>query len=281
MVSRFSGAFLRAVLVILVVITPSVILTDVSSDAKQMAALVALFAGLLTFVEYNTEAPSLIEFRDAPPFNRVRVTMLFLTVLCLSVMESGRAENTSLSALMQAIGQLVGQSLDFPYSPVRLAKLMLAETATPEQVQAVRNAAGVAYLTSLISLAAFVTVLKIGGWPMRDRMFNVWINLPTFDPTAGDLVERLERDARVNIILGILLPFIIPFVVSLSSSGVDPDSMTASQTLIWTMTAWAFLPASLFMRGIAMGRIADMVRHMRRAQGAADRSATARASRAF
>ena len=280
-VSRFSGAFLRAVLVILVVITPSVILTDVSSDAKQMAALVALFAGLLTFVEYNTEAPSLIEFRDAPPFNRVRLSMLFFTVLCLSVMESGRAETTSLSALVQAIGHLVGQSLDFPYSPVRLAKLMLAETATPAQVQAVRDAAGVAYITSLISLSGFVILLKIGVWPMQDRMFNVWINLPTFDPTAGDLVERLERDARINIILGFLLPFIIPFVVSLSSTGVDPDSMTASQTLIWTMTAWAFLPASLFMRGIAMGRIADMVRQMRRVQGARDRSAMARASRAF
>lgn len=280
-VSRFSGAFLRAVMVILVVITPSLILTDVSSDAKQMAALVALFAGLLTFVEYNTEAPSLIEFRDAPPFNRVRLSMLFFTVLCLSVMESGRVQTTSLSALVQAIGHLVGQSLDFPYSPVRLAKLMLAETATSEQVLAVRDAAGVAYLTSLMSLTAFVMILKIGGWPMRDRMFNVWINLPTFDPTSGDLVERLERDARINIILGFLLPFIIPFVVSLSSTGIDPDSMTASQTLIWTMTAWAFLPASLFMRGIAMGRIADMVRDMRRAQGARDRSAMARASRAF
>ena len=280
-VSRFSGAFLRAVLVILVVITPSVILTDVSSDAKQMAALVALFAGLLTFVEYNTEAPSLIEFRDAPPFNRVRLTMLFFTVLCLAVMESSRVQTTSLGALVQAIGQLVGHSLDFPYSPVRLAKLMLAETATPAQVQAVRDAAGVAYITSLISLAGFVILLKISVWPMQGRMFNVWINLPTFDPTAGDLVERLERDARINIILGFLLPFIIPFVVSLSSTGIDPDSMTASQTLIWTMTAWAFLPASLFMRGIAMGRIADMVRQMRRVQGARDRSAMARASRAF
>ncbi|MDO9640703.1 MAG: hypothetical protein Q7J44_19380 [Pseudotabrizicola sp.] len=272
---------MRAVLVILVVITPSVILTDVSSDAKQMAALVALFAGLLTFVEYNTEAPSLIEFRDAPPFNRVRLTMLFFTVLCLAVMESSRVQTTSLGALVQAIGQLVGHSLDFPYSPVRLAKLMLAETATPAQVQAVRDAAGVAYITSLISLAGFVILLKISVWPMQGRMFNVWINLPTFDPTAGDLVERLERDARINIILGFLLPFIIPFVVSLSSTGIDPDSMTASQTLIWTMTAWAFLPASLFMRGIAMGRIADMVRQMRRVQGARDRSAMARASRAF
>ncbi len=280
-VSRFSGAFLRAVLVIGVVVTPSVLLSDVSVDARQMAALVALFAGMLTFVEYNTDAPSLIEFRDAPPFNRVRLGMLFATVFCLSVVEGGRQEATSLSELVQAIGHLVGQSMDFPYSPVRLAKLMLAESATPAQVQAVRDAAGIAYLTSLISLAVFVVLLKSGSWPLRDRVFNVWVNLPTFDPTAGDLVERLERDGRINIALGFLIPFIIPFVVSLSSSGINPDSMTASQTLIWTMTAWAFLPASLFMRGIALGRIAEMVRDVRRAQGARDRSATSRASRVF
>ena len=33
------------------------------------------------------------------------------------------------------------------------------------------------------------------------------------------------------------------------------------------MSAWAFLPASLFMRGIAMGRIADMIREKRRLNG--------------
>lgn len=268
-------------LVMGVVVTPSVLISDVSMDARQMAALVALFAGMLTFVEYNTAAPSLIEFRDAPPFNRVRLAMLFATVFCLSVMESGSAGANSLSALVQAIGHLIGQSMDFPYSPVRLAKLMLAETATPEQVQAVRDAAGLAYLTSLISLSVFVILLKSGSWPLRDRVFNVWINLPTFDPTAGDLVDRLERDGRINIALGFLIPFIIPFIVSVTSAGINPDWMTASQTLVWMMTAWAFLPASLFMRGIALGRIAEMVRDVRRAQVARDRSATSRASRVF
>lgn len=36
------------------------------------------------------------------------------------------------------------------------------------------------------------------------------------------------------------------------------------QTLTWMIAAWAFLPASLFMRGIAMGRIATMIRDKRR-----------------
>ncbi|MCU0900108.1 MAG: hypothetical protein MUC82_06380, partial [Cypionkella sp.] len=156
------------------------------------------------------------------------------------------------------------------------------ETATAAQIQAVRDAAGVAYLTSLISLAVFVILLRIGAWPMRERIFNVWVNLPTFDPTVGmDVVERLERDGRINIALGFLLPFVVPFVITFTASEINPASLTAPQTLIWTMTAWSFLPASLFMRGIAMGRIADMIRDMRRLRGETDSSALSRASRVF
>ena len=83
------------------------------------------------------------------------------------------------------------------------------------------------------------------------------------------MVDRLDRDARVNIALGFLLPFLIPAVVKAGTSGFEPLTLTSPQTLIWTMAAWAFLPASLFMRGIAMGRIADMIREKRRLNGLA------------
>lgn len=280
-VSRFSGAFFRAILVMGVVATPSVVLPHVSLDAQQMVALAALFAGVLTFVEYNAEAPSLIEFRDAPPFNRVRMLMLFATVFAIATIERGRTDPNSLTEFFHAIGQLVGIAMDFPYSPVRLATLMLADSASPLQQEAVRDAAGIAYFTSLLALTLFVILLKAGVWPLQDRAFNVWINLPTFDPTAGaDAAERLERDGRVNIALGFLLPFVIPFGISLSSAGLNPIALTSSQTLIWTMTAWSFLPASLFMRGIAMGRIAELIRDMRRAKER-DSADLPRASRAF
>ena len=256
---------MRAVLVMLLFTTPSVFLHDVTTDTQQMVALVALFAGVLTFVEYNSVYPGLVEFRDAPPFNRVRFLMLFATVFALSVIEAGRSHPTTLTELVTAIGALIGHAMDFPYSPVRLATLMMADDATQAQVMAVRSAAGLAYLISLISLAVFVIALRPGSWPNRDVAFNVWVNLPTFDPTAGgDVVARLQRDARVNIALGFLLPFLTPAVVKIASSGFEPLTLTSPQTLIWTMTAWAFLPASLFMRGIAMGRIAEMIRDKRR-----------------
>jgi hypothetical protein len=152
-----------------------------------------------------------------------------------------------------------------------LARLMMADSADAAQAQAVRTAAGMAYLISLVSLAVFVVMLRAGSWPRAGVPFNVWVNLPTFEPSAGgDVVERLNRDARINIALGLLLPFLTPAVVSLSSSGFEPLQLATPQTLIWIMTAWAFLPASLFMRGIAMGRVAGMIRDKRREGAGAD-----------
>lgn len=269
--SRLAGALLRAIFVMVLIATPSVLLPGTNSDGKQMVALVALFAGMLTFVEYNATYPGLIEFRDAPPFNRVRFMILFLTVFTLTVIAKSAVEPTTLSTLLRALAVIVGQSLDFPYSPVRLAKLMMADGASEAQTLAVLMAAGVSYLISLIGLSFFVILLKLRGWPSNTGVFNVWVNLPTFDPTAGgDVVDRLERDARINLALGFLLPFLIPAVVKIGSSGFEPLSMTSPQTLIWTMTAWAFLPASLFMRGIAMGKIAGMIRDKRKVSGALD-----------
>jgi hypothetical protein len=267
-INRLTGALVRAVLVMILVATPSTLLSGVGADGKEMVALVALFAGVLTFVEYNSAYPGLVEFRDAPPFNRVRFMMLFSTVFLLTVIARGEEQPTTLTIFVQSVGGLIGTAMDFPYSPVRLATLVIGESATDGQVGLVRIAAGMSYLISLLSLAVFVVLLKFYSWPARSGAFNVWVNLPTFDPTAGgDVVDRLDRDARINIALGFLLPFLIPAVVRAGTTGFEPLTFTSPQTLIWTMAAWSFLPASLFMRGIAMGRIADMIREKRRLNG--------------
>ncbi|SEO01469.1 hypothetical protein SAMN04488103_110143 [Gemmobacter aquatilis] len=272
-VSRLTGAAARAFFVMVMIITPSVLLPGTGADGKEMVALVALFAGALTFTEYKTTYPGLVEFRDAPPFNRMRFLILFFTVFLLAVIEKNELAPTSLTRLISAIGLLIGNALDFPYSPVRLATLMMTQGSDGAQVAAVRTAAGVAYLVSALGLAYFVVLLKMNSWPSRNGVFNVWINLPTFDPTTGgDVVARLERDARINIAFGFLLPFLIPAVVKIGASGFEPLTLTAPQTLIWVLTAWSFLPCSLFMRGIAMGKIAEMIREQRKLSSAMPRS---------
>jgi len=269
--NRATGSAVRAFLVMVVIVLPSVILPGIGTDTKQIVALMALFAGTLVFVEYNAVYPSLVEFRDGAPFNRIRYLMLFAIILFLSVIVADREEPTTVSRLFHAVGSLIGNSLDFPYSPVRLATFMLAENATVEQILHVRTAAGTAYLVSLISLAVFVVVLKLAGWPSTKSAFNVWVNLPTFEPTAGgDVVDRLERDARINLAVGFLLPFVVPALIAIVTSGLPASTMTSPQTLIWSMAAWAFLPASLLMRGVAMARVADMIRVKRDVKFAAE-----------
>jgi hypothetical protein len=262
--NRATSSAVRAFLVMILVVLPSVILPGIGTDTKQIVALVALFAGALVFFEYNAIYPSLIEFRDGAPYNRIRYLMLLAIVLLLSVIVADREDPTTVSRLFRALGEVVGGALDFPYSPVRLATLMISDNSTADQIRDIRTATGTAYMVSLLSLAIFVIVLKIVGWPSTKNAFNVWVNLPTFEPTAGgDVVDRLERDSRINLAVGFLLPFVVPAIIVLLTSGLPADTVTSPQTLIWTVAALAYLPASLLMRGVAMARIADMIRTKR------------------
>ena len=274
MIARISGAGARGILVALLVATPALMLPDVITDSSQITMLVALLAYFLTFVEYNSNYPSIVEFRDAPPFNRLRFASLFATVLVLTMILQDKTDPSAISHALTSIGTITGNAMDFPFSPVRMIVLMLPENSDFALVNSVRISAGMAYLISLVSMAAFLILVRVMNWPARKGAFNVWVNLPLFDPTAGgDVIHRLQRDARINIVLGFLLPFLIPAVVKAAADLIDPITLQNPQTQIWTVAAWAFLPASIIMRGIAMGKIAEMIGEKRRRAYAADADA--------
>jgi len=249
----------------LLIASPALLLPGVAADSSQITVLVALLAGFLTFVEYYSNSPSILEFRDAPPFNRLRFGAMFVTVLALSMMLKGLSEPSPATNALTSMATIIGNTLDFPYSPIRLAVLMLPADSEPVLADMVRSAAGISYVISLLAIVLMVLFVRLLNWPVRKGAFNVWVNLPLFDPTAGgDVLERLHRDARVNIAIGFLLPFIIPAVVKAATDLIDPMSLNNPQTIIWTISAWAFIPASMIMCGIAMARVAEMIQQKRR-----------------
>ena len=137
----------------------------------------------------------------------------------------------------------------------------------------VREAAGIAYVMALLGLVVFGVLVRIYGWPVRYGAFNVWINLPLFDPTGGgDVLARLKRDSIVNVTLGFLLPFLLPACVKLGGAVVDLSLVSNPHTLIWVMTIWAFVPVNLVIRGVALARVADIIEDMRRRSYAQARS---------
>ncbi len=267
--SQLTSAFVRAILVLVVISMPSVLLPGVDADTAQVVALVGMAGAVLVFFEYSSTYPSLVEFRDAPPFNRVRYVLLLITVSLLTIIVRGESDPSTLSQFAKVTGTIIGEAINFEYSPVNLVTLMLPEGAGIDQLVLIRSIAGLSYLISLMTLVAFLMLIRIQGWPSRGKTFNVWVNLPTFDPSAGsDVVARLVRDGRVNIILGLVLPFLLPVMVMAASKVFDPIVLDSPQTMVWTMTAWAFLPTSLFMRGIAMRRIAAMIKEKRKRSNA-------------
>ncbi len=256
---------MRGIMVAMLVATPSLLLPGVTDTAIEMGAFVALLAAMLTFLEYNSSFPSFVEFRDAPPLNRIRFIALFSTVVILTLVSKNSYQPSSLTVFFSSIGEIVGRGMDFPYSPVRLVVLMLPSDAPAHVVDTLRISAGISYVIALVTVASFLFIVRILGWPTSNGAFNVWVNLPLFDPTTGgDVVYRLQRDGRLNIIFGFLLPFIIPALVKAAADWGNPFLFDNPQTLIWTMSAWSFLPASMIMRGIAMNRIADLIEEKRR-----------------
>ena len=265
MISQLSGALIRAFFVSVVVLLPAVLLPQENPQIMDAVVLLALFAGLFVVVEYASIYPGLVEFRDAPPFNRVRFGILAVTVLFLTLVMRGQTDPTTLSRLLEAIGLLLGRSVDLPGSPIRLILWLLPEGTTLGEAHLVRVSAGLSYLVALVGLTVFAIMIRVQRWPTPSGAFNVWINLPTFDPTAGaDVVRRLNRDGLINILLGVALPYITPPLVLHVGSSYDLSLFSSELVLIWVMATWAFLPASLFLRGIAMRRLALMITAKRR-----------------
>lgn len=260
MISQIISAMARGLLMAVLIATPSLVLPSVSSDAAFFVVIVAMFSGALVFIEYYSTYPSILEFRFAPPFNRLRFVAVFLTVFMLASYFNAQANPSILYGLVKSLGLLIGNLLDFPYSPVRLVLASMPNDLDVDQLVSIRTAAGLSYFMSLVTLGLFYFMVRVLDWPTRIGAFNVWVNLPLFDPTAGgDVLKRLIRDSRLNVMLGALLPFLFPAFFKTLSDSVLPLQLEDPQTLIWTTVIWAFFPAGLVMRGIAMARIAAMI----------------------
>ena len=229
-----------------------------------MVTLIGLTLALFTVVEYGAKYPGLVEFRDAPPFNRIRVIALFLMLFGTSAIAGLDYDGSTMVMVVSALGFLVGRALDFAYSPLTLVLEHLPDgvnSRTAEQVQAM---AGLSMLITLIALFIFSALVRLERWPNRNTAFNVWVNLPTFDPTAGgDVIKRLKRDGQVNIIFGICAPFVIPVVAVMGANQLQIPVLASSHTMVWAIVIWMFLPLSLVMRGQAMLRISSMIKARR------------------
>ncbi len=263
--ANISGAMLRAMLAAVLVMLPALLVPQTATESAQLMVLLALFAAGIVFSEYSSEYPGIIEFRFAAPFNRSRFMLAGLMVVSLSLLMRAETVPGWPGARVEALAASCGQFLDFAFSPVRLLVAALPGDLPQMHLQLVHDGAALALSLGIATVLGFALAIRLKLWPLGSGPFNVWINLPTFDPTAGnDVVSRLIRTARINIALGLALPFLLPGVFMASSLLVQPLTLESPLGFVWGIVLWAIIPVSLLMRGIAMLRVARMIRANRR-----------------
>lgn len=236
--SRFFGALLRAIIVMMIMALPSVMVPGGTADARQMTALLALFAGALVFVEYQANYPSLIAFRFAPPFNRCRAFLGFALLVISALGVAGRLPALNFGYNLSAMGEIALYALS----------------------------------ASLLFVIFFGILLLVMAWPVAGKGFNLWTNLPMFKVVSGrNSLAKLRLSARINLILAVLLSCLPPGVAILlpGSFGFAEDSPLL---LVWLVAIWAFVPANLAMRALAMMRLAALGRAEAMANGSGARA---------
>ncbi|MFN7001879.1 MAG: hypothetical protein ACK4NW_00445 [Roseinatronobacter sp.] len=265
--------FLRGLFIALLVLCPALILPDISQDVALGLTLLSLLAAVVVITEYSAAYPGLVEFRDAKPYNRSRFILISAIVLTTTLVQRDVLFGSDPHGVLAVVALKFGQIMDFPISPVRLLVMSLPVGLPAEHLVNVQATAALAYIIALTGAAVFFAIMTLGHWPRGNSAFNVWVNLPNFDPTQGvDVVRRLERDAQVNILLGIILPFSLPVLLHISTLLVQPMTLETPLALVWGVTLWAFVPVNLIMRGLAMYRIAQLVRAQRRRIAASEDS---------
>jgi hypothetical protein len=270
---------LRAVLVISLIVTPALMLPGATADGTQVLVLIAFFAGLLSFIEYASQWPGLVAFRHAPPFNRLRFLTLALCVLLATLVVRAETQPSAPTLGLATIAQVAGMVFDGNLGPVRQVTQLLPAGFSPEEVARLRDLAGLSLLLCVLMLGIFGACLFWTSWPARDGAFNIWINLPTFNPTAtDDIAQRLVRHGRLNVAAGLVLPFALPMTLRLFGSDIGEVALDKPQSMIWTVALWSVLPTSLAMRGLALLRVASLLERERQGVAPSEQPALPRVS---
>ena len=264
MFKRLLGAIFRACLVVVVIAAPAFLLPNVSVSSQEISLIVGGIAAAFTLFEYASTHPGIIDFRFAPPYNRVRFVAFASQILALIFLCRATEGNDSFS---QSVIDWADQSiawLDYPLSPVNVAAEMIAVGEAEAFTLLIKRAAALSFIITFLSLAFFAMLLWLFKWPVGRKDFNLWINLPTFEPGYGrDVERRLQRDGMINILVGLGFLYVLPVSVARTSGLFDPSVLNNYQPLVWGATFWAFVSGSLVIRGAAILKVSFLVKRSR------------------
>lgn len=258
---RLIGAIFRALWVVVITAIPSLLLPSASQGAAEFALIIGGIIGMFTFFEYGSTTPGFVDFRYAPPYNRFRAftiaaQIISITLVCRAV-ELGLSDSTIVEWARQG-----AQLLDFPYSPVSMAIDSVLSDSRFSDTTAILLVYCIttSFIVGIGMTLVFSLLLWVFAWPRDRENFNLWANLPTFQPSEGtSITKRLRRDAIFNVLLGAALIYSLPLIPTYGFDWLTVDIFENSQAMVWATTLWVFIATSLIARAAAMLKIARIL----------------------
>jgi hypothetical protein len=249
----------RALLVAIIIAAPSFIVPDANPGTQEISLIIGGLIAVFVLFEYGAAQPGLIDFRFAPPYNRARFAVFTFVLLLVTFYTRALANADPFSGDLIAFADRLAAMANFSISPVAL----VAESLAPGDAELqgrIRGAAALAIFAAGAGALLFIAVLWLFRWPTSRTKFHLWANLPTFSPTSSAPVERrLYRSGYLNIIAGIVLPFIVLALAARAGDLFDAAIFHRSLTLVWASALWATGSALLVLRGAALLKIGRLV----------------------
>ena len=251
------GAIIRALILSVVIVAPSIIIPDIPNVTRELSFIIAGIIAAFALFEYASKSPGFVDFRFAAPYNRFRVGVLAALAVGISLIMRATVKGNA------DILSMADWTIPFtitPNSPVDFVLTKIADFETVTSVETFTRVFSSAFFISICLTVLMSALLWIFKWPFGRTQFNLWANLPTFAPAEVSLTgRRLRRDGWLNIILSLGLFYAIPFSFPIIQTRLGPDLFGDMHSLTWIVTVWAFLPALLFIRGTSLIKISRIL----------------------
>ncbi|MBL4751084.1 MAG: hypothetical protein JKX71_10990 [Amylibacter sp.] len=253
MIYRLTGATVRAVIVAILVMLPAFLLTGTTQSAIEFTRILATMGAVFVIYEYGFSSPSVIEFRYAAPYNRVRFLLLLILVLTPTYLISSLLDGHTVNGFLSNAARNGFAFMDFAYSPVAI----VANTLAGDNL-VLREIIGQAIiLNAIICLSfslAFCISVMLNFWQFGGENFNMWLNMPTYKSyNIHSLQSRLINSSFSSLLIACLIPIFGP---TLADVVLSQGTVITPITIIWVIALWTYLPAMFLMRSVALAKVA-------------------------
>ncbi len=264
MYARISIAAFRALLVAGFVVVKSALVAQTGSvEGDLFVFTVALLVALFVFIEYASDMPSMLEFRYAPPYNRMR--FLIAVVIAFALCSDTYSQNLFYAEGFNATtgNSFVGIFSIWP-APGHYLYTVL-DYANQDPVYWLFDNVALASMLGFACVLVAGIYIWISPWPLGREGFNLWPNMPSFNPASGrSASDLLAVVALANIILFFVLPYCLTFLISLAQQDLGFDFRYTPVFTFWVLFTWITLPLFCLFKAIALLKLCVLAESLRK-----------------